>query len=78
MFFATFIDETNGDSFLPALRKDVLAVSNVYVGVVDAGSDTACGVLATEAFADKEGIRTASCRESYLSPIRTKYLTWKV
>lgn len=67
MFFATFIDETNGDSFLPALRKDVLAVSNVYVGVVDAGSDTACGVLAAESFPDTEGNTTLSIRQIYVA-----------
>ena len=54
MFFGTLVTAENGEQFLPAVRTLDLVTSDIFVGVVDADTDTACGVLAAEAGADKD------------------------
>lgn len=70
MFIATLIDEANGSLFLPAVSLENLVASDVFVGVVEVETDTACGVLAAESLHDTQGgivlaIREVFVEESY-------------
>ncbi len=48
----TIINESNSDLFLPAVPDEALVSSDIFVGVTDGETDTACGVLAAEAIGD--------------------------
>ena len=48
----TLINETNSDMFLPAVPDQALVTSDIFVGVTDDETDTACGVLAAEAIGE--------------------------
>ena len=48
----TLINETNSDLFLPAVPTEVLLSSDMFIGVTDEETDTACGVLAAAAIGD--------------------------
>ncbi len=66
MFFATLIDEANGSLFLPAISLENLVASDVFVGVVEVESDTACGVLAAESLHDEQGGLVLAIREIFV------------
>ncbi len=50
---ATLIDVENMDYFLPAVEKEALLKSDIFLGAVEESSDTAAGVLAATATPDK-------------------------
>lgn len=52
MMVGTLITEENADSFMPAVGNYALINSDVFIGVADDETDTACGVLAAEAVGD--------------------------
>ena len=52
MMVGTLITEENADSFVPAVGNYALINSDVFIGVADDETDTACGVLAAEAVGD--------------------------
>ncbi len=52
MMYGTVITEENADAFLPAVGDYALMNSDVFLGVIDEESDTACGVLAAEAIGE--------------------------
>ena len=66
MFIATFIDETNGNLFLPAVSLENLVACDVFVGVVEVETDTACGVLAAESMRDSSGGIVLAIREIFV------------
>ena len=48
----TLINETNSEYFLPAVPTEILLSTDIFVGVTDDETDTACGVLAAAAIGD--------------------------
>lgn len=48
----TLINESNSAQFLPAVPTEELTGSDLFIGVVDEETDTACGVLAAAAIGD--------------------------
>ena len=66
MFIATLIDETNGSLFLPTVSLENLVASDVFIGVVEVETDTACGVLAAESMHDAEGGILLAIREIFV------------
>ena len=48
----TLINESNSDLFLPAVPTEELVTSDLFIGVTDDETDTACGVLAAAAIGD--------------------------
>ncbi|MBR6390558.1 MAG: GNAT family N-acetyltransferase [Lachnospiraceae bacterium] len=48
----TLINESNSDLFLPAVPSEELITSDLFIGVTDEETDTACGVLAAAAIGD--------------------------
>ena len=48
----TLITEENVGMFIEAIPEDVISASNLFFGVIDEKSDTACGVLS--AIVDEE------------------------
>ncbi|MBR1630032.1 MAG: hypothetical protein IJ679_12340 [Lachnospiraceae bacterium] len=47
-FFGTLITETEAEYFLSAVSDEALMVSDLFIGVVDAETKTACGILSAE------------------------------
>lgn len=68
MMTGTLITEDNADFFMPAVGTNALVNSDVFIGVVDEETDTACGVLSAEAVGD----RTLAIRWIYVDESRRK------
>ena len=68
MMTGTLITEDNAELFMGAVGTNALVNSDVFIGVVDEETDTACGVLSAEAVGD----RTLAVRWIYVDESRRR------
>ena len=53
-FAATLIDDTNKDVFLGALSEESIQDCDIFIGIYEEETDTACGVMALSVMPDRE------------------------